>query len=318
MPSHAMEGPAPVWGIIGAGAVGGFYGFRLARAGQSVLYLTRGATLEALRRDGLRVTSDGAQFTVAVRATADPEELQECAVIFVAVKNPDLQQALEMTRRALQPRAFAVTLQNGIGAPAKASEALGEGRVVAGIAYLGCARVGPGEIVHTGLGRLTVGEPGGGSSARCRGLAARLEACGIPTRASARIEEDLWKKLAWNAAFNGPTALARCPPAALLRQPESQALCRALVEEVAAAARIRGILLPPDLPDEILRMSETLTDLRTSMLQDLEAGRPSEIEALYLETLRILEGAGLPAAAHRAVAGMLAAAETGFSAPRCS
>lgn len=302
------------WGIVGAGAVGGYYGFRLLQAGQGVVYLVRGATLQALRARGLRVTSGGATFELPVEASDDPAALASCDTVLVTVKNPDLPGALETVRRGLGGGAFAVTLQNGVEAAFMAQRVLGEGRVVAGIAYLGCERVGPGEIAHTGLGRLSVGEPAGGASARCAALAADLEACGVPARVSERIAEELWKKLAWNAAFNGPTALARCSPAALLADPDSRALCAALVEEVAAAARARGIALPATLAEEVIRMSEPLTDLRTSMLQDLEAGRPNEIDALYRGTMHILREAGSPCAAHQAVCALLAAAERGFRA----
>ncbi len=292
--------------------MGGYYGFRLASAGQPVRYLARGETLRQLRKRGLRVTSGGKTLDVAVAADDDPAALRPCDTILIAVKNPDLEAALAAARAGLGEAAFAVTLQNGILAPGQAQQQLGLGRVVAGIAYLGCARIAPAEILHTGLGRLTFGEPGGGTSERCAALVAEFEACGVPARASARIEEDLWRKLAWNAAFNGTTALARSSPAALLADADSRALCLDLVREVGAAARARGVELPEGLPEEIARMSEPLTDLRTSMLQDIEAGRPTELDSLYRATLDILHAAGLPAGAHRAVAGLLAAAERGF------
>ena len=304
------------YGIVGAGAVGGYFGFRIAASGRSVHFLVRGATLAALRGRGLRVTTEGVPRAVAVEASDDPAGLGECDTVLVTVKNPDLEGALEAVRGGLAEKAFAVTLQNGLDAPRAARRVLGAGRVVAGIAYLGAEAAAPGEILHTGLGLLTVGEPEGGPSARCQALAEDLNACGIPTRTSERIEEDLWKKLAWNAAFNGPTALARCSPAALAADPEGRALARALIQEVLEAARTTKLDLPATLADDQIRLSEPLTELRTSMLQDLEAGRPMEIEALYTRTLRLLREAGKPAPAHQAVVALLSAARSSFRAYR--
>jgi 2-dehydropantoate 2-reductase len=292
-------------GIIGAGAVGGYFGFRLARAGAGPIFLVRGLTLEALRERGLRVTSGGCLQTVRVDASDDPEALAGCGAVLVAVKNADLPEALEAARRGMTGQAFAVTLQNGVQAPEQAVRVLGAARVVAGIAYLGAERVGPGEITHTGLGKITVGDLLSAPSPRCAELVETFEAAGIPARQSERIAADLWRKLAWNAAFNGPTALARCSPAALVAEPAGRELCRRLVEEVREAASLRGVELPADLAEQTLRMSEPLTDLRTSMLQDLEAGRPPEVETLYEHALSLLRQAGRPAHAHAAVAALL-------------
>jgi 2-dehydropantoate 2-reductase len=295
-------------GIIGAGAVGGYFGFRLAKAGCAPVFLVRGATLETLRARGLRVTTGGTLETAPVEASAEPAALASCDAVLVAVKNLDLPGALESARRGMGREAFAVTLQNGVEAPEEAARALGPGRTAAGIAYLGAERVGPGEIVHTGLGRITVGELGGASSRRCSDLVEALEAAGIPSRQSSHIVADLWRKLAWNAAFNGPTALSRCAPAALVADAGGRDRCRRLIEEVREAASLRGVDLPAGTTDETLRMSEPLTDLRTSMLQDLEAGRPLEVEALYGHALGILRKGGRPAPAHEAVAALLRAA----------
>jgi 2-dehydropantoate 2-reductase len=295
-------------GIIGAGAVGGYFGFRLAKAGCAPTFLVRGATLAALRGRGLQVTIGGVRDEAAVDASGDPGALASCEAILVAVKNLDLAQALAAARVGMGEGAFAVTLQNGVQAPGEAARALGPGRVVAGVAYLGAERIGPGEIVHTGLGKITVGELEAPSSRRCSDLVALLEAVGIPARQSGHVVADLWRKLVWNAAFNGPTALARCAPAALVADPAGRELCRRLAEEVREAARLRGIDLPASSAEETLRMSESLTQLRTSMLQDLEAGRPLEVEALYGHVLGILRGAGRPAPAHEAVAALLSAA----------
>ncbi len=301
-----------VWGIVGAGAVGGYFGYRLARAGERVRFLVRGRTLQALSSRGLELISQGIRYRCEVEASEDPGVLSGCQTVLLAVKNLDLGPALALVRKGLDAGSFAVTLQNGVDAPALAGRVLGEGNVVAGITYLGAECIAPGEILHMGLGRLMVGEPGGGSSARCDLLAADLESAGIPARASDRIVEEMWKKLAWNAAFNGPTALARCSPGALVADPEAQALCRQLIAEVVEAAGASGVKLPPGLADDQIQLGAGLTELRTSMLQDLEAGRPLEIEALYLRTLSVLGSLGKKASAHRSVVGLLRACGSAF------
>lgn len=301
---------ARIWGIIGAGAVGGYFGFRLAQSGQQVRYLVRGETAEALRSNGLRVTTGGRQYTQPVEAGETPEILTGCDTVLITVKNHDLSSALEAVRQAPGLNGFSITLQNGMGAPYEAIRALGRDRVLAGIAYLGAERTAPGMIVHTGLGRLMVGEMDAPPGARCAEVVKDLEEAGIPACSADRIELEMWKKLAWNAAFNGPTALSRCSPAALATDPEGRALCKVLIEEVIEAARSQGVIIPPEVAEEQIGLSQDLTDLRTSMLQDLEAGRRLETDALYLHTLHVLRKAGRPAPAHQTVGALLTAAES--------
>ncbi len=301
---------ARIWGIVGAGAVGGYFGFRLAQSGQQVRYLVRGQTAEALRSNGLRVTTGGRDYSQPVEVGETPEILTGCETVLITVKNHDLAAALEAVRQAPGLSGFSITLQNGVGAPHEAIRVLGEDRVVGGIAYLGAERTAPGVIVHTGLGRLMVGEMSTLPGTRCAEVVRDFETAGIPARVADRIKLEMWKKLAWNAAFNGPTALSRCSPAALASHPEGLALCQALIGEVIEAARLQDVIIPPEVADEQIGSSQGLTSLRTSMLQDLEAGRKLEVDALYLYTLRVLRKAGKSAPAHQTVGALLTAAES--------
>lgn len=303
---------ARIWGIIGAGAVGGYFGFRLAQSGQQVRYLVRSETAAALRSNGLRVTTGGREYIQPVAVGETPEILTGCDTVLITVKYHDLSSALEAVRQAPGPSGFSITLQNGVRAPYEAMRILGEDRVLGGIAYLGAERTAPGVIVHSGLGRLMVGEMDAPPGSRCAAVVRDLEEAGIPARVADRIELEMWKKLAWNAAFNGPTALSRCSPAALTKAPEGRALCQTLIDEVIEAARSQGVIIPPEVVAEQIGLSQGLTSLRTSMLQDLEAGRRLETDALYLHTLEVLRKAGKPAPAHQTVVALLTVAESGI------
>lgn len=299
--------------VAGAGALGLYYGGRLARAGHPVAFWARGANLARLGAAGLTVRSTAGDFHLPVPLTVDSAEAAAAAgpydLILVTTKgyhgNPDFYASLAP---ALAESGVALTLQNGVESAKPLVAALGR-RVLAGVAFIGAERTAPGMVNHTAAGHVVLGEPGGGSSKRAQAVAALLQGAGIKATASQDIRVDQWRKLVWNAPFNGITALTRVYAHETLAVPAGRALVEAAMREVAAVAGALGVALEPTVVADTLRLTETAGPVRTSMLVDLEHGRALEIEALYGPPIREGERLGVATPVLRSLAALLALAE---------
>jgi 2-dehydropantoate 2-reductase len=297
--------------IAGSGAVGLYYGARLAAAGNGVVFWARGENLGALRERGLTVRSIRGDVTLAHPAlAADAAEAAAQGpfdLVLVTVKGYDTGAVCRPELRgALAPGATVLTLQNGVESAAPLAAYFGA-RAAAGIAFIGSERTAPGVVAHTAAGHVVIGEPGGGESERMRALAARLAGAQIDVRVAADIRLAQWRKLLWNVAFNGPTALGRCYALDLLATPEGEATVRALLRETVAVARALGVGLDAGDADETLRLTRDSGPVRTSMLVDAERGRPLEYEAIYGPPLREAKRLGIEAPVLTAVYALLAA-----------
>jgi 2-dehydropantoate 2-reductase len=297
--------------VMGAGAVGSYYGALLARAGHDVTLVARGAHLAALRREG-RVAvaeADGSTWSAAVRARAEPAGAEAGApppdVALITTKSHDTRAAAEALRGAVGPDTAVLSLQNGVDNARRADAALGPGRVLAAIAFVGVWVETPGTVRHGAEGWVRMGDPAGGVSARATTLHALLASAWDVTL-SADITLELWRKLLWNAGFNALCAVTGATAGEALACPESAALVREAMEEVAALARARGVPLAAADVDEMSAPNPQLRDYRPSTARDLEAGKPVERDALGGFVSR--EGArlGVPTPVNRILDAMLA------------
>jgi len=267
--------------VYGAGAVGGYFGARLLEAGADVTFLARGAQLKALRRDGVRVQSVDGDFAAPVRAVEHLADAPPPDLVLLAVKAHDTPAAARDLAAHLPPRAVVVSMQNGVENPILLADALGPERVVAATVFIGARVTAPGVIAHTAAGAVRAGRYPEGSSATVRRVAAFLADHGIRVTESSRIRRDLWRKLLWNVGFNGPSALTRATVGRMTARPGIVWLIRGLADEAAAVAGAAGVDLPPDVAARTCAETQGLDDFRTSMLQDVEAGRPVEREPFY-------------------------------------
>ncbi len=284
--------------IVGAGGVGGYFGVRLAKAGLDVAFVARGAHLAAMRARGLTLRSTVlGDLTVPVAATDDPATIGPVDLVLFCVKSNDTDTAAPQVEPLIGDETAIVSLQNGVDNEAKIAAALGRrgvGRVLGGVAYVAAGLGRPGEVVHTGEGRLAVGELGGGVSERVRRIGALFTGAGIPCQVSSNITWVLWRKLLWNSAFNALTTIGRVTVRQLLEVPEAVATARAAMTEVATVARARGIDLGATAIPDAVDFSWNLGDIKTSMLLDLEAGKPLEREALNGVVVRYGREVGVP------------------------
>lgn len=277
--------------IYGAGAVGGYFGGRLVQGGAEVTFLARGAQLAALKAHGIRLESVDGDFSTPVLAVARLSEAAPPDLVLLCVKAHDTRQAVGDLARHLPPEAVVISLQNGVENPDILSKALGPERVIAATVFIGAQVPSPGVIRHTGAGFIRAGRYPQGSSEVVQRVVAFLAGRGIRITESSRIRDDMWKKLLWNAGFNGPSAIARATVGAMVARPGVRWLIRSLVEEAAAVGRACGAALGEGVVEKTCGQTDGLSDFKTSMLQDVEAGRPIENEPFYGFLVR--EGARL-------------------------
>jgi 2-dehydropantoate 2-reductase len=269
--------------VVGAGGVGSVFGGRLAAAGHDVtLVHRRREVVEAVQRHGLRLDSpDGASEQVPIHATEQAELIGPVDLVLILTKSTETRAAAESSRALVASSTLVVTLQNGLGNLETIAEVLGAERSLLGMTYVGAALVAPGHARLTAAGQSFLGEPNGTRSERVDRLARDFTDAGLPTEATDRLWDMVWGKLVINAALNATCALTGASGEAALRS-ESACLWLGMVaEETAAVARALGVSLP--YSDAAARVRQHCRDVgasKPSMLQDMERGRPTEIDAI--------------------------------------
>lgn len=290
--------------VFGTGGVGAFYGVRLEKSGEEVVFLARGAHLEALRERGLSLRTADGESHLVVAAVSDPSSVGPVDLVLFCVKSYDVASAACSLGPLMGPQTVVLALQNGLDHAELISGAVGPGRVMIGsVQALAVEAAAPGIIEHSGgEGEIVFGEPEGGPSERVRALSGALSRAGIPHEVSGEMQRVLWEKLLFIAGVGGVTALARAPIGALLEHPEGRALLATSCEEIVAVARAEGVHLDADAVDRVLHFAGTFSaDWRSSMARDLEAGRRLEIEALSGTVVRRAARHNLPVPVHRTI-----------------
>ena len=285
--------------IIGAGAIGGFIGTKLALAGRAqVSAVARGATLAALREHGWRVKSGGTLLRAAARATDDPAELGVQDVILIAVKGPALTAVAQGIAPLLGPQTLVVPAMNGVpwwfcagvaGIDAAPLQSVDPGGVVARaiplaqvigcVVHASCSTPEPGLVEHRMGQGLIVGEPGGGKSERVQRLVDLLANAGFDATHSANVRYDIWYKLWGNLTMNPVSALTGANIGAILADPLVREFCTAAMREAAAIGARLGCTIE-QAPEDRHAVTARLGAFRSSMLQDVDAGRAIELDAI--------------------------------------
>jgi 2-dehydropantoate 2-reductase len=299
--------------VLGAGAIGGFLGARLARAGVDVVLIARGPHLKAMKDSGLRVIEAERDWTVQVEATDDFAAMRHADAVFVTLKAHSLPPVAELLAANLGDETAVVSAQNGIpwwyfqrhGGELEGihletvdpggviAHAIDPRRVVGCIVYPATSLVSPGVVSHAEGERFSLGELDGSRSPRCVELSHALVSAGLKAPVQPKIRSELWLKLLGNAVFNPLSALTH---ATLGDMAESQLVAqvvRAAMQEVDAVARRLGIEISLSI-DQRIKGAARVGDHKMSMLQDLEAGRPMEIDALTGSVVELGDRLGLP------------------------
>lgn len=290
--------------VMGSGALGGSFGGRLARAGEEVIFIARGAHLAALREHGLTVKMPEAEdFYLAARATDRPEEIGPVDLVLFCVKSYDLEPAAAAIRPLIGPDTVVLPVQNGIDAAERIARVVGPEPVIGGISYGGGTIEAPGVILVNGaFRRLLVGELEGGSSPRTERIVDALRRAGIVAELHPNIRVALWEKFIAICANAGMTALTRLPVGPILACPETRAMYRGVMEEVEAVARARGIALEEGIIDRLLDVIGGMApDTYASMYYDLANGRRLELDNLNGALVRLGREAGVPTPLNAAI-----------------
>jgi 2-dehydropantoate 2-reductase len=306
--------------VAGAGAVGGYIGARLAKAGADVVLFARGPHLEAMQTRGLRVTSAEGDFEVRPQVTGDLATIGTADVVFLGVKAHGLTALAPTLAPLLGPDTVVVSTQNGIpwwyfqnyggeldglrlervDPGGVIADSIEPRRVIGSLAYFATDVAEPGVIHHTEGNRISFGEPDGSKSARAKAIAEALIAAGFRCPVTARFRHEIWVKLLGNVAFNPISALTGGTLEELVRHPETSQVVREIMTETEAVAGKLGIEMPISI-DQRIAGAEKVGAHKTSMLQDLEAGRPLELEAVVGAVVELGDRLGVPMPATRAV-----------------
>jgi 2-dehydropantoate 2-reductase len=293
--------------VIGVGGVGGYFGGKLARAGQDVSLIARGEHLDAIRREGLVVRSIAGDFTVRAPATDDPAEVGPVDHVLFCVKAYDTGTAAGSLGPLLREDTTVVSLQNGIDNEDLLAGAVGERHVVGGVAFIFSGIAEPGVIAHTGgPGRILVGEMDGTSSERVEALVGACLEAGIDAQVRTDIRRALWDKLAFICAQAGLTATVRLPIGEIRELDEPMTMFRRIVEEVRAVAATDGVALADDALERHESFARGLEPGSFSSLHDdLVGGRRMELDALHGSVVRRAAAHGVPVPACEAVLAIL-------------
>lgn len=287
--------------VMGAGALGGYFGARLAEAGHDVWFIARGSHLEAMRADGLRVLSPmGNMHIKPVQATADPADVGRADVVLFMVKNRDVESAGEQIRPMLGPDTMVVTCQNGVTAWERLGSVIGQAHVVPGVARIPGEITEPGLITHTApMHTLIFAEADRRPSERVEALRAALEAAGTTPIVPGNILHELWGKFCSQSALASLTTLLQTNVGPIRDCPESAQLFRDAIREAENVGRA----IIPDLPDDMLEkdwafVSSLPDTMHASMLDDFRRGKPIEHEYLSGDVVRLGARHGVPTPIH--------------------
>ncbi|MCD6291033.1 MAG: 2-dehydropantoate 2-reductase [Anaerolineae bacterium] len=266
--------------ILGTGALGCLFAARLAPHAEVWVLGTWREGVAALQREGVRVHEADHIWRASVRAADDPAAVPVSDIALVLVKSYQTERAAAWAARRLAPDGLAVTLQNGLDNGARLIATIGEERVAIGVTFEGATLLGPGEVRHAGRGPTYIGiHPA--MASRARAFVSLLREAGFEVHATRDIEGMLWDKAVVNAAINPLTALWRVPNGELLTHADRRSLLAALARETVTVARARGVALPsPDPVAHVKAVCRATASNRSSMLQDVERGRPTEIDSI--------------------------------------
>jgi 2-dehydropantoate 2-reductase len=292
--------------VMGSGAVGGYFGGRLAQAGEDVAFVARGRQLAAMRERGLRIASPrGDLHLPSVRVTDDPAAIGPVDLVFFTVKLWSTEEAGRQIAPLIGPDTAVVSVQNGVEANDVLARAVGREHLMGGVCYIAASLDESGSVQHSGqMARLVFGEAGGRKTRRAQAF---LEACtrakaGFDAELSSDIDRVIWEKFVFIVGLSALTTLTRRSIGPVRSDPDTRAMLLDVMREAVAVGRAKGVDLSPDFADQRLAFADTLpAGMTSSMYNDLERGNRLEVGWLSGAVVRLGRDAGVPTPANRAV-----------------
>jgi 2-dehydropantoate 2-reductase len=279
----------PVIAVIGAGAVGGYYGARLAQHGHNVHLLTR-ADCNQIRRNGMTIQSHDGDFSLTpdqISAYDDPRQMPKADLVLVTLKTTANQHLHDLIAPVLKPDSIILTLQNGLGNEELLADLFGRDRILGGMAFVCINRPNPGEILHTDHGVIRLGEPFNITSDRAKKISDLFNASQVTCEVLDNLTVGRWDKLIWNVPFNGLGAALDLTTDQILSNPHGLILARRLMQEVIETAKPLGVQFNLTIIEAKIRHTQTMGAYKTSMQIDRRMGRPMEIEAILGNPLKL-------------------------------
>lgn len=298
--------------VIGSGAMGSLYGGRLAASGVEVTLVDIWTEhIETIREQGLRITSSDDEETIDVAATTNPESIESVELVLLFVKSTATETAMaDAAETGLLNDADVLTLQNGLGNPETIAEFVPEKRVIAGVTSHGATMDGPGQIFHAGAGPTSIGRYFAENDDHVKRIARTLQDAGFETIVTDAVRDAIWEKVLVNIGINAPTALARVKNGTLATTAPGRRIVETAVMEAARVAHSEGHDIRQDIVDHVLAVAETTGGNRSSMRQDVEAGRKTEIEKLHGAVVARADRVDINAPVNRTLADLVRLAET--------
>ena len=294
--------------VMATGAVGGYFGARMAAAGHEVHFIARGKTLEALGTNGLRIESVlGDLHLPHPNVTDDPVKIGTVDVVLFAVKVWDTEEAALQARPLVGPDTRVIPLQNGIDSPERLDPILGPDTVCPGSAYVASVMSAPGVVTHTSkFARMVTGRRDGKPDARLKAFTDAAHAANIDIKLSEAIERERWQKFIFLVALSGATSATRLSLGPILQDPDTRMFFHALLQEVVSVGRAKGVPIEPDYADKQLSFADTTPPgFKASMLHDLERGNRLELDWLAGKVVALGREVGVATPANAAVHAML-------------
>jgi 2-dehydropantoate 2-reductase len=290
--------------IFGTGGVGGYFGGRLAQAGEDVTFIARSEHLRAIQNHGLKVESLNGDFLVyPAKATAEVNEVGWVDLVIVGVKAWQVPEAARAMQPLVGPETTVLPLQNGVDAVPQLTAELGQGSVIGGLCKIVSFVVGPGHIRHAGFApSVVIGELDNQRTDRIVEIEKTFKDAGVDTTIASDIQVAVWMKFLFIASFSGVGAITNAPAGTLRTDPELRAQMLRAMEEIYSLAHARGITLPPDSIEIVMTGINALPeDATSSMQRDIAAGKPSELESQNGAVIRMARETGVQAPTHELI-----------------
>jgi len=305
--------------VVGAGAVGCYFGGMLARAGVPVTLIGRRVHMEAIAREGLLLEGLRVHERIPLRTSTEISAAGQCEVVLFCVKTVDTESAAIALHPHVRADSLVISLQNGVDNVDRIRSATGI-EAVAGVVYVAAAMAGPGHVKHSGRGDLILGGRGGRApDKQISDIARMFEEAEVPCRVSGSVQEDLWAKMIMNCAFNAISALGRSRYLLMVRFQPVRELMRMVVGEAVAIARAENVhLSEAEMTDAAYRLGEAMAGALSSTAQDLNRGKSTEIDSLNGYVVRKGEALGIPVPVNRtlyALVKLLEQSQTSQAAP---
>ena len=280
--------------VMGAGAVGCYYGAMLARAGHEVVLIGRPSHVQAVRANGLRLETKAFDEQVKLGASTEANAVRGAHLVLFCVKSTDTESAAAQIKPHLSPDALVLTLQNGVDNDERVRSVLPSSDVAAAVVYVATEMAGPGHVKHHGRGELVIAP-----SRSSQQVAQHLAAAGVPTQISDNVRGSLWAKLVLNCAYNALSAITQLPYGEVVKGQGVAEVIRDVVAECLAVAKAEGVAIPGDTDAAVRGIAQTMPSQYSSTAQDLARGKPSEIDHLNGFVVRRGEALGVPTPANR-------------------